>query len=121
MIDHMGLVVGDFAVSRNFYVEALAPLGVVLLDEGKDWARLGIDGRTVLWIGKGGTPPSPIHFAFVAGSAEAVSGFHAAAIAAGGRDNGAPGLRSHYSPGYFAAFVFDPDGHNVEAVFHGAG
>lgn len=115
MFDHVGYNVTDFARSRAFYLSALAPLGLGLLAEGENWAMIGgPDGR--LWIGAFGPAATPIHLAFRAASRGAVEAFHAAALAAGGRDNGLPGLRPNYGPDYYAAFVLDPDGHNVEAV-----
>ncbi len=115
MFDHIGFNVDDVAKSKAFYAAALAPLGMVILAEGEGWAMIGsAAGR--LWIGQLGLAASPIHFAFRAESRAAVQAFHQAALAAGGRDNGAPGLRPDYRPDYFAAFVYDPDGHNVEAV-----
>jgi catechol 2,3-dioxygenase-like lactoylglutathione lyase family enzyme len=120
LIDHVGFAVADFARSRDFYRTALAPLGIGIVGEGEGWASFGRDGLTQLWIGVYGTPPAPIHLAFTATSRGAVRAFHAAALGAGGRDNGAPGIRAHYHANYYGAFVFDPDGHNVEAVCHAA-
>lgn len=115
MFDHVGFNVSDFGRSLNFYREALAPLGLKVLNQGDGWAMIGgPDGR--LWIGSFGTPATPVHIAFRASSREAVQKFHAAALHAGGKDNGPPGIREQYAPDYYAAFAFDPDGHNVEAV-----
>jgi len=117
MFDHVGFNVADFARSKAFYLAALAPLGHKLFMEGEDFAIIGgPTGR--LWIGVRGPAASPIHIAFRAERRGDVEAFHRAALAAGGRDNGGPGLRAHYTPTYYAAFVFDPDGHNVEAVTH---
>lgn len=116
--DHMGFGVADFARSRAFYVAALAPLGVGVLHEGDGWAMFGKDGRGRLWIGQIGRVPGPVHIAFQAADRAEVRAFHAAALAAGGTDNGAPGIRAQYHPDYYAAFVLDPDGHNIEAVCH---
>jgi catechol 2,3-dioxygenase-like lactoylglutathione lyase family enzyme len=125
MIDHTGVTVGDFAKSRAFYVRALAPLGYVALMDlpaaatgHGDVAGFGVPPKPDFWIA-GGTPNvPPVHVAFRAASRAAVDAFYAAALAAGGRDNGPPGLRPHYHPNYYGAFVFDPDGNNVEAVCH---
>jgi catechol 2,3-dioxygenase-like lactoylglutathione lyase family enzyme len=115
MFDHVGFNVGDLQRSRAFYIAALAPLGMKVLREGERFAVIGgPSGR--LWIGRMGLAAPPIHFAFRADSRGEVDAFHKAAVAAGGRDNGAPGLRPNYGPDYYAAFVYDPDGHNVEAV-----
>jgi catechol 2,3-dioxygenase-like lactoylglutathione lyase family enzyme len=115
MFDHVGFNVADFARSLAFYEAALAPLGLRILAKGEAWAMLGgPDGR--LWIGAMGPAATPIHMAFRATDRAAVGAFHAAALAAGGQDNGGPGLRTQYSPDYYAAFVLDPDGHNIEAV-----
>lgn len=120
MLDHIGFAVADFKQSRAFYLAALAPLGIAVLAEGDDWAMLGANGRGSLWIGTYGTSPGPLHFAFTAASREEVRRFHAAALAAGGKDHGAPGIRGQYHPNYYAAFVIDPNGHNLEAVCHAA-
>jgi catechol 2,3-dioxygenase-like lactoylglutathione lyase family enzyme len=120
MLDHIGFAVADFKQSRAFYLSALAPLGIAVLAEGDDWAMLGANARGSLWIGTYGTPPGPLHFAFTAASRDDVRRFHAAALAAGGKDHGAPGIRGQYHPNYYAAFVIDPNGHNLEAVCHAA-
>ena len=118
ILDHIGLAVRDFARSATFFRRALAPLGIQTVLEGEGWAMLGKDGRPEFWIGVHGMPPGPIHIAFGAESRDQVRAFHRAALAAGGRDNGAPGIRAKYHPDYYGAFVFDPDGHNIEAVCH---
>jgi catechol 2,3-dioxygenase-like lactoylglutathione lyase family enzyme len=125
MLDHIGLTVLDFARSRAFYVAALAPLGyAAVMDVTKDQTGgyegtgFGADGKPSLWIGNGPRASGPIHVALVAKSRGDVDRFYAAAIAAGGRDNGPPGIREHYHPNYYGAFVFDLDGNNVEAVCH---
>ncbi|MDR2335166.1 MAG: VOC family protein [Burkholderiaceae bacterium] len=125
MIDHTGVVVSDFTRSKTFYAEALGPLGYTLLAEFPasvtghvDVAGFGVAPRHDFWISNG-TPNRPgIHVAFLAQSRDQVDAFHAAALKAGGTDNGGPGLRPHYHPDYYAAFVLDPDGHNIEAVCH---
>jgi len=118
ILDHIGLAVRDFNKSATFFRRALAPLGIQTVLEGEGWAMLGKDGRPQFWIGVHGIPPGPIHVAFAAENREQVRAFHRAALAAGGRDNGAPGVRAKYHPDYYGAFVFDPDGHNIEAVCH---
>jgi catechol 2,3-dioxygenase-like lactoylglutathione lyase family enzyme len=124
MLDHIGFAVSDYARSREFYRRALAPLGIDLIMEvdaavtGADsHAGFGSSGKPYFWIGTG-TPGGRIHVAFTAVDRTMVRAFYDAALAAGGRDNGPPGLRSHYHPHYFGAFVLDPDGHNIEAVCH---
>jgi catechol 2,3-dioxygenase-like lactoylglutathione lyase family enzyme len=125
VIDHFGIGVGDYARARAFYTAALAPLGITLVLEveqeqrqGQTACGFGRDGRPDFWIGSEGKTTPPAHVAFVAETRAAVRAFHAAALRAGGRDNGAPGIRSQYHPDYYAAFVVDLDGHNVEAVCH---
>lgn len=115
-IDHIGFNVSDFAASRRFYTAALAPLGITIASEGEDWAMAGDGNAPCFWFGARGEATNHIHIAFEADSRAAVCAFHAAALAAGGRDNGAPGIRAEYHPSYYAAFVLDPDGHNIEAV-----
>jgi catechol 2,3-dioxygenase-like lactoylglutathione lyase family enzyme len=116
VIDHVGYSVKNFARSRAFYVAALEPLGLRVVAEGKDWAMMGRDGQVALWFGEAGKPVNYMHVAFQAETRAQVDAFHAAGLAAGGQDNGAPGLRPHYSPDYYGAFVLDPDGLNIEAV-----
>jgi catechol 2,3-dioxygenase-like lactoylglutathione lyase family enzyme len=124
VIDHLGLDVGSFRRSRDFYAAALAPLGyglkVEMPADAPDRAGFGAT-HPVFWIAGGGGVERPLHFAFAAANRAAVDAFYRAALAAGGRDNGAPGLRPRYHANYYAAFVFDPDGHNIEAVCHAPG
>jgi len=123
IIDHVGVGVSDYARSRAFYDAALAPLGIRIMMEhntgaGTRHAGYGRDGRPQLWIASGQVSRGHVHVALRAPDRAAVDAFHAAAIAAGGQDHGAPGLRPAYHADYYGAFVFDPDGHNVEAVTH---
>ncbi|WP_218509770.1 VOC family protein [Variovorax sp. dw_308] len=125
MIDHTGLGVSDFARSKAFYTQALAPIGYALLMEVPaalsghgDNAGFGVAPKPDFWIAAGTANVPPIHIAFRVDTRAQVDAFHAAALAAGGKDNGAPGLRPHYHPNYYGAFVRDPDGHNIEAVCH---
>lgn len=117
MLDHVSLKVSDFARSQAFYDQALRPLGASrLMGDGQYFTGYGVD-RPVFWIGAGGGPGS-VHVAFTTRDRATVDAFHQAALAAGGRDNGPPGLRLHYHPTYYGAFVLDPDGNNIEAVCH---
>jgi len=118
MIDHTGVAVSNFPKSKAFYAAALAPLGYSLLMEFEQFAGFGVAPKPDFWVGAGKPNVPPIHVAFRADSRAHVDAFYRAAIAAGGRDNGPPGLRPHYHPSYYGAFVLDPDGHNVEAVCH---
>lgn len=125
MIDHTGLVVSDFERSQAFYRQALAPIGYELLLQipaavtgHTDVAGFGEPPKPDFWISRGTPNQPPIHIAFRVSTRAAVDAFHRAALAAGGVDNGAPGLRPHYHPDYYGAFVRDPDGHNIEAVCH---
>lgn len=124
MIDHTGIAVSDFATSKAFYSCALAPIGYELLREvpaavtgRNDVAGFGVPPKPDFWIGDGTPNVQPIHVAFRVATRTLVDAFYKAALAAGGRDNGAPGLR-YYHPNYYGAFVLDPDGHNIEAVCH---
>jgi catechol 2,3-dioxygenase-like lactoylglutathione lyase family enzyme len=124
IIDHIGLGVSDYEEAKAFYSAALAPLGFKLITDepqplnpqfrsaafGEEWSEARF------FIGSEGKTAPSVHIAFQAKSRAEVDAFYKAAIAAGGRDNGPPGLRPHYQPNYYAAFVFDPDGHNIEAV-----
>ena len=123
MLDHIGLAVTDLARSRAFYEAALAPLGITVLEvidenEAGGTAVMMGDSEPFFVFADNEQPGEGTHVAFRAASRAQVDGFYAAAMAAGGRDNGAPGIRAHYHPNYYAAFVFDPDGINVEAVCH---
>ncbi len=124
MLDHVGLEVADFDRSKGFYEAALAPLGIrLIMAPMPQAAGFGSDTeigpKPYFWIMARGRPAvSGAHVAFAAASHDAVDAFHAAALAAGGTDNGAPGPRPIYHPGYYGAFVLDPDGNNVEAVCH---
>ncbi len=126
MIDHLGIEVADYAASRAFYARVLAALGHGIVMEvtrdmsgGYEGCGFGPSGRPHFWVGKGsGQPGRGSHIAFSAQSRAQVDAFHAAALAAGARDNGAPGLRPHYHPHYYGAFAIDLDGHNIEAVCH---
>jgi catechol 2,3-dioxygenase-like lactoylglutathione lyase family enzyme len=125
MIDHTGLQVSNPEGSRHFYERALAALGYAMLVEvpkeftqGKAVLGFGVPAKPDFWISEG-TPNSPrIHIAFRAETRKQVDDFYRAALAAGGKDNGAPGPRAHYHKDYYGAFVLDPDGHNIEAVCH---
>ena len=119
MLDHITLGVTDIEASKAFYDPVLQTLGIVrLYAEGDDYAGYGIGKKAFFWIGWSRTPVTGVHVAFTAASRDAVSRFHAAALAHGGRNNGDPGLRPRYHAHYYGAFVLDPDGHNVEAVCH---
>ena len=120
MLDHFSIGVAEVARSRRFYDAALAPLGYAALSVGEDSLGYGKDAPA-LWIGASASPPpadprSGLHFAFAAPTRASVAEFHRAALAAGGRDNGAPGLRPDYGANYYAAYVVDPDGYRLEAV-----
>src|SRR4051812_17171452 len=116
MFHHVQIAVSDFAASLRFWKAALEPLGLVAqhVDEAAKSAGFGPPGAPKLWIGVGSPSKGPVHLALEAKDASAVKQFHAAALAAGGRDHGAPGPRPDYGPTYWAAFVIDPDGNNVE-------
>jgi catechol 2,3-dioxygenase-like lactoylglutathione lyase family enzyme len=129
MIDHIGFPVADYAKSKAFYTAALAPLGYALVMEvgahqtesEAPAAGFGAGGKPDFWIGGEGKLEKPLHVALLAKDRATVDAFHQAAVAAGGKDNGAPGLRPHYHPNYYGAFALDPDGHNIEAVCHTPG
>jgi catechol 2,3-dioxygenase-like lactoylglutathione lyase family enzyme len=124
MIDHIGFPVSDYERAKTFYTKTLAPLGYSLIMEvAQDQndapaAGFGINGKPDFWIGGEGALNKPVHIAIATNTRTSVDSFHKAALAAGGRDNGAPGLRPHYHPNYYGAFVLDHDGHNIEAVCH---
>ena len=118
MFDHIGIGVTDYENSKAFFLGALHPLGIGLVMEGPYGAGIGPKGKPGLWLHATKETPSPVHLAFSAADRAQVDAFHRAAIAAGGKDNGAPGLRPEYHADYYGAFVIGPDGHNVEAVCH---
>lgn len=126
MIDHTGVNVSDFLKSKAFYLAALAPIGYRLLmdlpkevTQSTNVAGLGEPPKPDFWLIEAPPQKPEIHVAFRASSRQQVDEFYAAAIKAGGRDNGPPGIRAHYHPNYYGAFVLDPDGHNIEVVYHG--
>jgi catechol 2,3-dioxygenase-like lactoylglutathione lyase family enzyme len=119
MIDHTGINVSNFEKSKEFYAKALIPLGYQLLKEfDASVAGFGINGKADFWISQGEVNTPRIHIAFRAETCEMVQAFYTAALEAGGRDNGCPGLRPHYHSDYYGAFILDLDGHNIEAVCH---
>lgn len=125
MLDHIGLTSADLARSRTFFQQALRPLGIGVVMEvsaaqsgAHDHVGFGRQGKPFFWIGNASPASQGVHVAFACSSRAEVDAFHAAARAAGGHDNGAPGLRPWYHPDYYAAFVIDPDGNNIEAVCH---
>lgn len=118
MFDHVGFGVTDYAASKAFFLEALEPLGVGAVMEGPYGLGIGRNGKPSLWMHQTTDKPAPLHLAFTADNRKQVDEFHRAALEAGGKDNGAPGLRTKYHPSYYGAFVIGPDGHNVEAVCH---
>ena len=127
VIDHLGLQVSNFSRALRFYKRALAPLGISVVMQvtkeesaGSEGAGFGKNGKPSFWIGAGQRVAPGVHVAFVAETRAAVDRFFEAALAAGGVDNGAPGIRAHYHPNYYGAFVLDPEGHNIEAVCHAA-
>ena len=118
MIDHISISVSNFEASRDFYKDALAPLDYQIMMEGEDHCGFSVMQQPDFWIKKDETMSSGVHIAFTCREREIVDAFHAAALAAGGTDNGLPGPRLDYHPNYYAAYVLDPDGHNIEAVCH---
>jgi catechol 2,3-dioxygenase-like lactoylglutathione lyase family enzyme len=126
VIDHIGLPVRDIARATEFYLRALAPLGIAIImevsaEESGHGAAVGFGAnfKPFFWIGAApGLGGGHVHVAFLASSRAGVDAFYRAALAAGGKDNGPPGLRPHYHANYYGAFVLDPDGHNIEAVCH---
>jgi len=119
MFDHIGLKVKDLTKSRRFYAAALAPLGAEVQSQGEGFVGIGPKGQPRLWLSQG-EAQGVAHVAFFSKDRAGVAAFHRAAVGAGGKDNGAPGLRPHYHKDYYGAFVIDPDGNNVEAVCHKA-
>lgn len=118
MFDHLGLGVTDYVASKAFFLQALQPLGIGIVMEGEHGIGIGPKGKPALWLYQSSNQPAPLHIAFTAENRQQVQDFYRAALEAGGKDNGAPGLRPHYHQNYYGAFVIGPDGHNVEAVCH---
>jgi catechol 2,3-dioxygenase-like lactoylglutathione lyase family enzyme len=124
MFDHVKFGVSDFAASKAFFLKALEPLGVIVVGEGPPAYGVELSpkgGKVSLVLHQTDEKPAHLHLAFVAEKREEVEAFYRAALAAGGKDNGAPGLRPHYHANYYAAFVIGPDGHNIEVVCHAPG
>ena len=124
-LDHISLSVEDYARAKAFYLKALAPLGITLMMEfpepgDRNHGGFGAEGKPFFWISSGGRQTPPTHIAFGVETRAEVDAFHKAALAAGGTDNGAPGIRAMYHPSYYGAFALDPEGHNIEAVCHAA-
>ena len=118
IIDHIGLAVSNHERSKKFYTAALAPLGIKEVMEMEGWSGFGKNDKPEFWFGLGRGIQQPTHIAFAADNRKEVDEFYKAAIEAGGKDNGAPGIRKDYHPNYYAAFVYDPDRHNIEVVCH---
>ncbi|NKB77895.1 MAG: VOC family protein [Gammaproteobacteria bacterium] len=131
MIDHLSTYATHYEITKSFYEQAFQPLGYSLTTEfttteeddeefpGRRICSFGKEGTTTFWVIETKQRATPRHVAFTAHSEQAVDAFYQTALKAGARDNGTPGLRPHYHPGYYGAFVFDPDGNDIEAVFHG--
>jgi len=118
MFDHVVFGVSDYAASKAFFLKALEPLGIAVALEGPLGVELSADGKSSLCLFQTKEKPAYLHLAFTAENRQQVDAFHRAALAAGGKDNGAPGLRPQYHANYYAAFVIGPDGHNIELVCH---
>jgi catechol 2,3-dioxygenase-like lactoylglutathione lyase family enzyme len=120
IFDHIVLIVSDHKKSKDFYTKALSPLGIAFVrDDDDGCAGFGTHGKPSFWACEEADIQKPMHIAFIAENKDAVDQFHEAAVAAGGKNNGAPGIREQYHPNYYAAYVIDPDGHNIEAVYRG--
>lgn len=118
MFDHVVFGVSDYAASKAFFLKALEPIGLAVVQEGPHGIELSSDDKTSLCLFQTEEKPAHLHLAFVAENRAQVDAFHRAALAAGGKDHGAPGLRPQYHANYYAAFVIDPVGHNIEVVCH---
>jgi catechol 2,3-dioxygenase-like lactoylglutathione lyase family enzyme len=118
MFDHVVFGVSDYAASKAFFLKALEPIGIAVVSEGPLGIELSADGKSSLCIRRAEEKPAHLHLAFTANNRQQVEAFYRAALEAGAKDNGAPGLRPNYSGKYYAAFVIGPDGHNIEVVCH---
>jgi catechol 2,3-dioxygenase-like lactoylglutathione lyase family enzyme len=116
MIDHVILNVSDLTASRRFYIAALTPMGYEVIWDLPEWLGLGPSGTAEFWVADRKPTHTAVHVSFACDDVDTVAAFHEAGVGAGGLDNGAPGVREHYGPEYFCAFVLDPDGNNIEAV-----
>jgi catechol 2,3-dioxygenase-like lactoylglutathione lyase family enzyme len=116
MFDHVVFGVSDYAASKAFFLKALEPIGMAVVHEGKAGIELSADGKVSLCLFQTDEKPAHLHLAFVAENRQQVDAFHRAALEAGGKDHGAPGVRANYNANYYAAFVIGPDGHNIEVV-----
>jgi len=121
MFDHIVFGVSDYAASKAFFLKALEPIGLAVVSEGSLGIELSADGKSSLCIRKTGEKSGHLHLAFTAENRQQVEAFYRAALEAGAKDNGAPGLRPNYTGQYYAAFVIGPDGHNIEVVCHESG
>ncbi len=118
MFDHIVFGVSDYAASKSFFLKALEPIGLVVVAEDSAGVELSADDKVSLCLRRTGEKSGHLHLAFTAETREQVQAFYEAALAAGGTDNGAPGLRPNYTGQYYAAFIIGPDGHNIEVVCH---
>lgn len=118
IIDHIGIGTSDYEGSKAFFAKALAPLDIEIIKEYEPWVGFGKEGKAEFWIQRRETKQDPIHVAFFAENRSQVDAFYKAALAAGGKDNGPPGIRERYHPNYYGAFVLDLDGNNIEAACH---
>jgi catechol 2,3-dioxygenase-like lactoylglutathione lyase family enzyme len=118
VFDHIGIGVANISASKAFFLEALRPLGIDVVMEFSGAVGLGREQKPFFWLGGIAKKSGPLHIAFAADSRRQVDEFHRCALAAGGKDNGGPGLRPHYHPNYYGAFVIDLDGNNIEVVCH---
>ena len=118
IIDHIGIGTADYEGSKAFFTKALAPLGIEIIMEYEPWVGFGKAGKAEFWLRRQANKQDPIHVAFFAENRSQVDAFYEAALAAGGKDNGAPGIRERYHPDYYGAFVLDLDGNNIEAACH---
>jgi len=116
IFDHIVLSVSNLEMSKHLYSHALSALGMAFIREDDGCIGFGSHGKPSLWLYEDSLPHKPMHIAFIAQDRKSVDAFHQAALAAGGKDNGAPGLRPQYHQDYYGAFIIDPDGHNIEAV-----
>jgi len=116
IFDHIVITANNTEKSKKFYSAVLAPLGIDFIKEEDGCVGFGTNNKSSFWLCNDGIIQKPMHIAFIAPDHKSINAFYAAAILTGGKDNGRPGFRQHYQPNYYSAFVFDPDGHNIEAV-----